>query len=176
MQADKAAWDFVEKEKPQFEISTFNPPMIYGETLQPGVTLSNLNTSSKAIYTLISSADEMPGDRLPLFCHGSDVADAHVRWLSSKTASPQRYLLFGGAFNWAMAVEHLAETRPELKSRLPKGYEEAIKEKKDPAKSYATLDCTPAKSELNMTFKDWKKTLDDSIDSLLKLENNKDWK
>ncbi|UZJ52813.1 hypothetical protein CBS101457_002133 [Exobasidium rhododendri] len=174
--ADKAAWDFVEKEKPQFEISTFNPPMIYGQTLQPGVTLSSLNTSSKTIYTLISSADAMPDDRLPLFCHASDVGDAHVRWLSSKTASPQRYLLFGGRFNWAMAVQHISETRPDLRERLPKGYEKAILDKKNPNESYATLDCTPAKEELHISFKGWKETLDDSLDSLLSLEKNKDWK
>ena len=150
--------------------------MIYGQTLQPDVTLSNLNTSSKAIYTLISSAAEVPGDRLPLFCHARDVADAHVRWLTSASASSQRYLLSGGAFNWAMAVEHIAETRPDLKHRLPKGWEQAVAEKKDPKTSYATLDCSPAEKELGMTFRDWKTTLDDSLDSLLELEKSKDWK
>lgn len=118
----------------------------------------------------------MPGDRLPLFCHARDVADAHVRWLDSNTASQQRYLLFGGAFNWAMAVEHLAISKPELKSRLPERYEEAIEAEKKNPKSYASLDTSPAQKELNMTFKDWKQTLDDSIDSLLSLEQNKDWK
>jgi nucleoside-diphosphate-sugar epimerase len=54
----------------------------------------------------------MPGDRLPLFCHARDVADAHVRWLDSDTAGQQRYLLWGGAFNWAMAAEHIARTKP----------------------------------------------------------------
>jgi nucleoside-diphosphate-sugar epimerase len=150
--------------------------MIYGQTLQPGVSLSNLNTSSKAIYNLINSAEEMPADRLPLFCHAADVGEAHVRWLSSSTAKPQRYLLFGGAVNWATAVEYIAEKRPELKSRLPKGYEQAIKEKKDPKTSYASLDCTPAEKELNMKFKDWQVTLDDSLDSLLELEQRPQWK
>lgn len=150
--------------------------MIYGPTLQPGVNHTNLNTSSKAIYTMISSADEMPADRLPLFCHAKDVADAHVRWLSSSSASPQRYLISGGAFNWAMTAEYIAQTRPELKGRLPKGYEQAIADKKDPKASYAILDCTPAEKELHMNFKDWKTTLDDSLDSLLSLEQNKDWK
>lgn len=150
--------------------------MIYGQTLQPSVSLSSLNTSSKTIYQLISSVDEVPGDRLPLFCHASDVADAHARWLFSNTASSQRYLLSGGAFNWAMAIEHIAQTRPDLKSRLPKGWEQAVAEKKDPKTSYATLDCKPAEKELGMTFKDWKKTLDDSLDSLLELENSKIWR
>jgi nucleoside-diphosphate-sugar epimerase len=28
--AEKAAWDFVEKEKPNFSLSTINPPMVFG--------------------------------------------------------------------------------------------------------------------------------------------------
>jgi nucleoside-diphosphate-sugar epimerase len=28
--AEKAAWDFVEKEKPNFTISTINPPLVFG--------------------------------------------------------------------------------------------------------------------------------------------------
>jgi nucleoside-diphosphate-sugar epimerase len=166
----------MKREKPSFTLSCHNPPMIYGQTLQPGVTLKNLNTSSKAIYNLISNASEMPADRLPLFCHARDVADAHVRWLESETAPQERYLLFGGAFNWAMAAEHIAKTKPELKERLPKGYEEAIEAEQKEPKRYATLDTTPAQKELNMSFKDWKTTLNDSIDSLLELEKNSDWK
>jgi nucleoside-diphosphate-sugar epimerase len=28
--AEKAAWDFVEKEKPNFSLSTINPPLVFG--------------------------------------------------------------------------------------------------------------------------------------------------
>lgn len=28
--AEKAAWDFVEKEKPNFALATINPPMVFG--------------------------------------------------------------------------------------------------------------------------------------------------
>lgn len=174
--AEKAAWDFVEQEKPLFQIAAFNPPMIYGQTEQPGVRLGNLNTSSAAIYALLKGLDKMPDDRLPLFCHARDVADAHVRWLSSASAPSQRYLLFGGAFNWAMAAEYIAQTRPELASRLPKDYKEAVAAKKDPQQSYAVLDASPAQTLLGISFKDWKQTLDDSIDSLLELEKRPDWK
>lgn len=117
----------------------------------------------------------MPDDRLPFFCHARDVGDAQIRWLASDSAPDQRYLLFGGAFNWAMAVEHLANTRPGLIPRLPKTYRQAIADKKDPKKSYALLDVTPAEKHLDMRFCDWKTTLDESIDSLLELEQRPDW-
>lgn len=156
------------------KLTRFDPS--YGETLQPGVRLSTLNTSSATIYALVNSLRDVPDDRLPLFCHARDVADAHVKWLVSDNAPSQRYLLFGGAFNWAMAVEHIAATRPELIPRLPHNYEEAVANKKDPKNSYATLDTTAAETHLGMTFKNWKETLDASLDSLLGLEKQPDWK
>lgn len=49
--AEKAAWDFVAQEKPQFDLATINPPMIYGKSL-PWATRQTLNTSSQAIYNV----------------------------------------------------------------------------------------------------------------------------
>lgn len=174
--AEKAAWEFVKTERPGFTLATFNPPMIYGPTLQPAVRLSTLNTSSKAIYTLITSPSAVPDDRLPLFCHARDVGDAHVVWLSSNSAPSQRYTLYGGAFNWAMAVGYIARHYPELVSRLPKGYEEALSTAKDPKTSYASFDASDAEQKLNIRFKDWQTTLKESLDSLLELEKRPDWK
>lgn len=170
--AEEAAWKFVETEKPGFSIASFNPPMIYGPTKQPNVRKSNLNTSSKTIYGLITNAQQMPEDRLPLFCHARDVADAHVRAMANKDAHGQRFLLCGGKFNWAMAVNHIAETFPDLKSRLPNGWEQA---QSKPVSEYASLDTEPAERVLGMKFKDWKQTLNESVDSLLQLEKQQDW-
>lgn len=30
--AERAAWDFVEEEKPNFDLATINPPMVFGKT------------------------------------------------------------------------------------------------------------------------------------------------
>lgn len=60
-----------------------NPPMIYSAPLQSIKTKHDINTSSNAIYTLINSHsdsdDEVPWNRLPLFCATEDVAFAHRR-------------------------------------------------------------------------------------------------
>ena len=49
--AEKAAWDFLEKEKPSWDLVTLNPPMIYGPSVA-WATKKSLNTSSKAIYNV----------------------------------------------------------------------------------------------------------------------------
>ena len=174
--AEQAAYDYVASEKPRYQIASINPPMIYGRTVQPGVRRKNLNTSSATIHNLISNASEMPGDRLPLFCNVEDVADAHVRVIEKgDEALGKRYLLCGGKFTWAHAVKYIAETRPELRDRLPKGWEEASKSLKDVDAQLATLDTSPAQQILGIQFKDWKFTLDQCIDNLLELEKNPEW-
>ena len=59
--AEKAAFDFVEKEKPGFSITTLCPPMVHGPLAQDFDDMSKLNTSSGAIWHLINGeAKEVP--------------------------------------------------------------------------------------------------------------------
>lgn len=167
--AEQAAWDYVQNEKPHYEIATICPPMIYGTTIQPLASLDHLNTSSKTIYNLISSASEMPVDRLPLFCNARDVGDAHVLASEKPNAMGKRYLLCGGKFTWAHAVKYIAEQYPDLQHRLPKGWKEATTQLRDLG-TIVNLDTTPAETILGLHFKDWQATLKESLDSLLELE------
>jgi nucleoside-diphosphate-sugar epimerase len=45
--AETAAWEFVEREKPGFEIATINPPMVFGPPKPYISSLENLNTSNE---------------------------------------------------------------------------------------------------------------------------------
>ncbi len=56
--AERAAWDFVEKEKPDFSIATLTPPMVYGPLAQTFNDLSKLNESSSEVYSLYSGSDK----------------------------------------------------------------------------------------------------------------------
>ncbi|PWN41849.1 NAD(P)-binding protein [Ceraceosorus guamensis] len=177
--AEQALYDFVQKEKPNFTAAAFNPPMIYGATLQPGVNASNLNTSSKTVYGLISGAEAMPENRLPLFCNAQDVAQAHVAYFAIPSPpKTRRYLLSGPEpYTWELAVGQIAEDHPELKSRLPKGWESvAITDPSQLEGKYATLDTSLAQKELGIEFKNWSTTLKETLTSLLSLEESSDWK
>lgn len=67
-------------------LSSINPPMIYGPPVQKISSRDEVNTSSEAIYALISGEEgrEVPWNRLPLFAHVADVATAHVRALEAE--------------------------------------------------------------------------------------------
>lgn len=114
----------------------------------------------------------MPDDRLPLFCDVDDVGAAHVLALTSADVSNKRVLLWGGSFNWSAAVHYIAKKYPELKKRLPRGWEESTPKGDE---SYAALDTTLAKQALGIKFKTWEQTLDDCVEDLLKLEKSEQW-
>ena len=178
--AEKAAWDFMASEQPQFTLSTINPPMIYGPSWQGISTEAALNTSTKAIYHLLKSAPQRPDDRMPLFIDVRDVAVAHVKAMEANIdqrgdqRSTQRYLIYSGALLWCDAVKYIADKYPHLRPRLPKGWEEATtpKNMKD-HNGVAKLDCSLAAKNLGLaTYRNWQSVLDDTLQDLLRLEQS----
>ena len=60
--AEKAAWDFVEKEKPNFTISTMCPPLVFGPIVHYLNSLDSLNTSNQRVRNFITgqAKEEIP--------------------------------------------------------------------------------------------------------------------
>lgn len=59
----ETAWEFLEKEKPNFDLVTLTPPMVYGPLRHSIASTNDLNQSNARIYNLFvnSSKDaEMP--------------------------------------------------------------------------------------------------------------------
>jgi nucleoside-diphosphate-sugar epimerase len=59
--AERAAFDFVEREKPNFSVATLTPPMVYGPIAHEVDKLESLNTSSADFYRLFNgTSKEVP--------------------------------------------------------------------------------------------------------------------
>jgi len=155
--AEKAAFDYA-KRNPVLEITTVNPPYIFGPPEQ-----SALNTSSAVIYQLISG--QLPEEGLPLFVDVRDVAQAHVLALKNKSVIGKRVLLSGGPFTFYETVKLIAEKRPELKSRLP-----SLEGAKPVTAAAASKVDTSIAEELGLSFTPYEKCLFDTIDALLEKE------
>jgi nucleoside-diphosphate-sugar epimerase len=56
--AEKAAWDFIEQEKPNFTLATLTPPMVYGPLAQDFEGVEKLNTSSADFYRLFNGSEK----------------------------------------------------------------------------------------------------------------------
>jgi len=162
----------------------------------PSLTFLSLLFPFHHYLQLISNASEMPEDRLPLFCSEyrscpTPFADLNVelsfsRWLCSRSSrsipfsstfcrfdslpSVGRYFHLGSRRLW-----HLEES-PDLISRLPKGWEAAAETAKDKGpENYCKLDASEAEKQLGLKFKGWEQTLEENLQSLLKLEKTEGW-
>ncbi|GAA6025771.1 hypothetical protein JCM11491_001985 [Sporobolomyces phaffii] len=174
--AEQAAHEFGRAHRDRIAVTALNPPMIYSAPLQSIATRGEINTSSNAIYALLSGDEgrAVPGNRLPLFCATEDVATAHRRAIEVdvEQVRGKRFLLCGGAFTWEEAIRHLASTHPGLIPRLPRLVDPADPTRdQDHGRTIARLDCSPAREVLGIeAFKGWKETLDDTVERLLNLE------
>jgi nucleoside-diphosphate-sugar epimerase len=105
--AERAAWDFVAKEGGALELAVVNPVGVFGPVLGPDVS-----TSILLVQRLMDGA--MPG--CPRLRFGvvdvRDVADLHLRAMTSPAAKGERFLAVAGDFMW---IREIAQT---LKDRL----------------------------------------------------------
>jgi len=154
--------------------------MIYGPVL-PGIKFADrasLTEYSSIGYSFFrnilpdtgSAAKLKPvQDAIPLTVDVRDVAKAHVLALTAPLSSKvgrKRLLVTGEGFLWKDAVEHLLAVRPELRGRLPDP-----SEARKVLEEASTMDVSRAREVLGLDeYIDWRKTVEDSVDSLLGIE------
>lgn len=125
--AERAAWDFVAKEKPQWDLSTINPPFVLGPILHQVASPDKLNTSVAAIWNLINGTGKKESD-LPgaagCVVDVRDVALAHVQAIKVAEAGGERFAPTIGNYTWQGAVD-VVQSAPwipeETKAKTPKG-------------------------------------------------------
>lgn len=162
--AERAAWDFVEKEKPNFDIATVNPPLVFGPIVHHLDSLDNLNTSNEAIRDLIQGKildDELPPTGSFLFVDVRDLATAHVQAIEVPEAGGKRFFITAGHYSLAGVVEAIRTTHPELASKLPENPVDDT-----PADVYG-YDNSRAREILGLKFTPLEKSIGDTAASLL---------
>ncbi|KAM0330179.1 hypothetical protein ACHAQA_004353 [Verticillium albo-atrum] len=119
--AEKAAWDFVVNEKPDFTISTILPPLVFGPAVQALPSLDALNTSNQFILSFTSGAAKggIPPTTNPLFVDVRDVAQAHVAAAEKPEAGGKRFFVVGGYMANRDIIEVIREGFPEYQDQLP---------------------------------------------------------
>jgi len=162
---EKAAWEFV-KEHQEVSLTTVCPPFFVGP-FAPGHVIKPWVVEALSTNAMLHSV-LIPGDVLGSPAFGfvdvRDVAKAQVAGI--KTPGHHRVLI--GSPEWfdlRNAVDHLTTARPGLKDRLanPVSMERTV-----PA-----VDNARAINLLGVSVTPWRKTVEDGIDSLLRVE--KEW-
>lgn len=162
--AEKAAWDFVEKEKPNFDIATINPPLVFGPIVHYLNSLEAINTSNKRFKDFVQGnlKDELPATGTFLWVDVRDVALAHVRAIEVAEAGGKRFFVTNGFFSNKDLADIIRESHPQLESKLPP--KDASSD--SPAQLY-DYDNSRSREVLGISYHPLKKTVADTVDSLL---------
>ncbi|KAK3167213.1 hypothetical protein OEA41_010339 [Lepraria neglecta] len=162
--AEKAAWEFVEKEKPNFDVATICPPMIYGP-LDHDASLDHLNTSSADIYRFIDGSQKEAGPTaFPAFADVRDVGEAHVKAYENPQSS--RYFITSGNFQYPDVCEIIRKALPAYAGKVP----EPSSTEKVPT---FAVNNSHARNDLGMHFIPLDQTISDTAKSLARLQEQK---
>lgn len=163
--AEKAAWDFIETEKPGFTLSTINPVMVFGPATYRLDSLENVNTSNAVFSDMILGKMESGiHPRSFQWVDVRDVALAHVRAIEVPEAAGQRFLAAAGPYSNYEIAKVIKENFPELAGRLPEQIPVP-----DGTRSFV-IDNTPMKQVLGIPFRSFKDCVVDTVKSLLEVK------
>lgn len=165
-EAELAVWEFVKTEKPSFTVTVFLPALIFGPPIQPVKDAKSLNFSAGIFYSLFSGENAgkpVPGTMFPSYVDVRDLADAHIKALTTPAATNKRYLIGGSPYSNTAAVRVLADRFPQLRSRLPVGDEENV--------IVATIEADECSEALAVTFRTFEETVIDMTNKILEIEN-----
>jgi dihydroflavonol-4-reductase len=112
--AERAAWSFMESERPSFDLVVINPFMVIGPSRS-----RSINTSNQLFVDLLKGAYPGVMNLTWGFVDVRDVADAHVRALETPSAHG-RYITAGETIAMRAVVELLVENGWANGNKLPK--------------------------------------------------------
>jgi len=168
--AEKAAWEFVEKEKPNFTVSTINPPMVFGPIVHALDSLDNMNTSNQRILSAAQGKfkDEIPPSGVHLWVDVRDVAEAHVAAFEKPDAANKRFFVTAGYFSNKELCQIIKKNFPDFKDlpsdSTPGGdYPEGT-----PEKGLYTYNNKRSIDILGLKYKTFEQSIVDSVKSFQK--------
>ncbi|KAI1272480.1 hypothetical protein F5Y07DRAFT_391939 [Xylaria sp. FL0933] len=120
--AEKAAWAFVESEKPGFDLAVINCTYVFGPIQRKLPSLEAMNTSNHRIRDMVQGKMKdgiKPTAPVFTWVDVRDVALAHLRAMTVPEAGGNRFYVVGGHFANSQIADIIREHFPSLADRLP---------------------------------------------------------
>ena len=112
--AERAAWNFIQREGNGLELSVINPVAIYGPSLS-----RNLSSGFELLLNLLNGTMSVIPNLKMNIVDVRDVADLHIRAMTNPQASGQRFLaLAGGEITMPQIATFLRSRMPEITQKM----------------------------------------------------------
>ncbi|KAJ3480074.1 hypothetical protein NLI96_g8615 [Meripilus lineatus] len=126
--AELAAWDFMQKEAPHFDLVTICPSVCFGPVVHPVSKTSELNFTTSILWDVVAArgTDPLPDFELRAYVDVRDVALAHVEALLRSEAGGQRFIISSPEkFSGQLLADILRKEFSWAREEIPKGDEGA---------------------------------------------------
>ncbi|KAL3963016.1 hypothetical protein ACCO45_004539 [Purpureocillium lilacinum] len=159
--AERAMWDWMTENRPNFDLVTVTPPWIFGPYATELTTTKHLSESIQILYDLLKAEDIPPFD-FGGFADVREVAAAHILSFETPEAGGHRFWV-GQNFNYQTAVD---AARTQLLS-CPNGSPEGRPGFVEPT---YTVDGSKAARVLGLKYRPLAETMKDTYVQLLHAE------
>ncbi|KAB8262068.1 pyridoxal phosphate-dependent transferase [Aspergillus pseudonomiae] len=157
--AELEAWQFIEREKPSFDLVTLCPPMTFGPVVHPVSGVAGLNESNAVLWSVASGADPLPVARVSAWIDVRDLAEAHVQALLKSEAGGKRFVPASGEpFSYELAADIIRGRFGWARDTVTGNYESG----KKPVQGYK-LDGEAVTRELGVRFRSFEETVVDLV-------------
>lgn len=166
--AEKAAWDFMEKEQPlPFKLTVINPPFVFGPVHHELKSLNDINTSNKRMLNIVEGKKHEGPIGSSFYVDVRDLAEAHVRAVEPAypAAGGKRIFLTPGTFTDLNAAEIIQQKFPQLKDRIGDDLLQNLRDKAKPSSS--EVDNSRSKEVLQLQYRPFEETVVATVQSLL---------
>ncbi|KAK8134387.1 NAD dependent epimerase/dehydratase [Apiospora sp. TS-2023a] len=163
--AERAGWDFVKNEKPNFDLATICPPLVFGPVVHHLNSLQAINTSNARFVDVMQGKmrDEIAPSGVHFWVDVRDVALAHVQAMEKAEAGGKRFFVLAGKFSNREIVDVVRKNFPELKDKLPA---EDVKGGDYPEGGFPGYDNSQATNVLGIKWVPLEKSVTDTVKSL----------
>ena len=119
--AEKAAWDFLENERPNFQLSTLCPPLVFGPVVHYLNSLDAINTSNARIRDMIQGKmkEKLAPTGTFIWVDVRDLALAHVKAIELLEAAGKRFFVTAGYMSNKDIAKCIRKNFPHLRPQLP---------------------------------------------------------
>lgn len=161
--AERAAWDFVKQEKPNFDLSVINPTLVLGPVAHHLDSLDSINTSNERIRDMILGRykNGLAPTGTYVWVDVRDVALAHIKAIEVPAAGGKRFFVTASLMANADIADVIKKNFPDLADKLPVEYQS------DMPKEHFGFDNSQSREILGIEYRELEETVVDTVKSLL---------